>query len=98
MPPIAQGILMIAQEKGATQDVKFCINSIDVELEVVAKKEVGSSVKVKWFLFEGSAAVGAEKVCTHKLKLSIQAFTVEEKDGRQGKRLVEVNELTEERP
>lgn len=71
--------LKLAQTQGKNQDIRFDIGSVEIELEVVAEKEVGGSGKINWGIWGGSIDAKAKDVSKHKLKLTLKA--VEIKDG-----------------
>jgi hypothetical protein len=75
--------LKLAQEIGKTDQLKFNITSIDLELEVTAEHEKNvegkATGKVRWFV-ELAGSVGAKNkdVSKHKLKLTLQAIELKD--------------------
>ena len=65
--------LKLAQEKGKNQDLQFNINSIEIELEVVAETEIDASGKINWWILGGGVGAKAKDASKHNLKLSLQA-------------------------
>ena len=65
--------LKAAQEKGKDQELKFDIQTIDLELEVVAEGESGASGKINWYIFGGSVDSKVKDASKHKVKLTLTA-------------------------
>lgn len=61
-----------SKNNGQNQDLKFNVNSVEIELEVVAEEEAGSSAKVNWYIFGGSTSSKDKEVSKHKLKINLQ--------------------------
>lgn len=78
--------LKLAQDKGKDQYLRFDISSIEIELEVVAESEVGTSGKINWWVLGGAIDSKDKDVSKHKLKLTLQAIEVS-KDGNSEKRI-----------
>lgn len=68
--------LKIAQEKGKKQDLQFDLQSIDLELEVIAEGESGASGKINWYIFGGGVDLKVKDISKHKLKLTLKAIDV----------------------
>ena len=66
--------LKLAQEKGKNQQLQFNLESIEIELEVVAETEIDASGKINWWILGGGVDTKAKDASKHKLKLSLQAI------------------------
>jgi hypothetical protein len=65
--------LRLAQEKGENQNLQFDIQLIELELEVIAEGESGTSGKINWYIFGGGVDSKAKDISKHKLKLTLKA-------------------------
>jgi hypothetical protein len=62
-----------AQEKGKDQNLQFDLQSIELELEVIAEGESGVSGKINWYIFGGGVDSKIKDATKHKLKLTLKA-------------------------
>ena len=76
--------LTLTQEKGENKSLKFNIDSLEIELEVIAEREEGTSGKINWWVLGGEADLKRKDAYKHKLKLSLQAVEVNE-NGSEGR-------------
>lgn len=65
--------LKLAQEKGENQNLQFDIQSIELELEVIAEGESGASGKINWYIFGGGVDSKVKDASKHKIKLMLKA-------------------------
>lgn len=65
--------LRLAQKKGKNQSLQFDLQSIELELEVIAEGESGVSGKVNWYIFGGGVDSKVKDASKHKLKLILKA-------------------------
>ncbi|KAM3100820.1 trypco2 family protein [Phormidesmis sp. 146-35] len=65
--------LRLAQEKGKNQSLQFDLQSIELELEVIAEGESGVSGKINWYIFGGGVDSKVKDATKHKLKLTLKA-------------------------
>lgn len=61
-----------AQEQGKGKALQFDVGTIEIELEVVAEKEIAGNGKINWWIVESGVDTKASKTNTHKLKLTLQ--------------------------
>ena len=64
--------LKLAQEKGENQQLQFSVESIEIELEVIAETEIDTSGKVNWWILGGGLETKAKGASKHKLRLSLK--------------------------
>lgn len=64
--------LKYAREKGKNQDLQFDLQSIEIELEVIAEDELSTSGKVNWYIFGGGIDSREKNASKHKLKLTLK--------------------------
>ena len=83
--------LKLAHEKGKSQDLQFCVESVEIELEVVAEDEVGASGKINWWVLSGAVDSKMKDASKHKLKLTLQVVDASGKPLR-------VSQRQDERP
>ena len=65
--------LKLAQEKGKNQNLQFDLQSIELELEVIAEDESKVSGKINWYIFGGGVDSKEKDASKHKLKLTLKA-------------------------
>lgn len=65
--------LKLAQERGNGQSMQFDLQSIEIELEVIAEDESGASGKINWYIFKGGVDSKFKDSSKHKLKLALKA-------------------------
>ena len=65
--------LRLAQEKGKNQSLQFDIQSIELELEVIAEDESNVSGKINWYILGGGVTSKVKDASKHKLKLTLTA-------------------------
>ena len=61
-----------ALRQGKDRDIQFNIDSVDLEMEVVAEDETSGGAKVNWWIFGGGLDTKIKDASKHKLKLSMQ--------------------------
>ena len=64
--------LLQTQEEGKGSDLKFLIEDIEIELQVVTTKEAGGGGGVKFWVYDANAKVNASEAKTQKLKLKLK--------------------------
>jgi len=62
-----------AQSQGEGQNIRFNVNSVEVELQTVIEKEAGAGGKIKFWVVDGELSGKYKNSATHKIKLSLQA-------------------------
>lgn len=78
--------IAFAIDDGEQQDIRFNVNSIDVELQTVIKKEANGGIKFEVFNIGANAEGKLNKSTTHKIKLNLTPFNIKEIDPNTGKR------------
>lgn len=68
--------LRLAQAKGKNQNLQFDLQSIELELEVIAEDESGVSGKINWYIFGGGVDSKTKDASKHKLKLTLKAIDI----------------------
>lgn len=66
-----------ARLDAAGKDVRFRINSIDLELQVAVEKSAEAKAGVKFWVVSLGAGGGAKSAQTHTIKLSLDARTAQ---------------------
>ncbi len=64
--------LLQTQEEGKGSDLKFQIEDIEIELQIVTTREAGGGGGVKFWVYDASAKVNAAEAKTQKLKLKLR--------------------------
>jgi hypothetical protein len=62
-----------AAETAKKEKLKFTLESIDLELTVVAEDGVEGGAEVGWWIFKAKAGVSAKDSTTHKVTLKLTA-------------------------
>ncbi|MBL6988113.1 MAG: hypothetical protein ISR72_13985 [Methylobacter sp.] len=68
-----------AQSRGEGHNIRFNVNSVEVELQTVIEKEAGAGGKIKFWVVDGELSGKYKKSATHKIKLSLQAVDMDPK-------------------
>lgn len=68
-----------AQSQGVGQNIRFNVNSVEVELQTVVEKEAGAGGKIKFWVVDGELSGKYKNSVTHKIKLSLQAVDIDPK-------------------
>ncbi|WP_026604493.1 trypco2 family protein [Methylomonas sp. 11b] len=81
--------LATASTQGAAETIRFNVNSVEVELQMVVEKSVGGKAGGKfnfWVLgaIDAEASAGYKSAATHKIKLSLQPVDVKNPDPQTG--------------
>jgi len=66
--------LLDAQKQGEGKGLRFRVEDIEVELQVVAGKEGTGKVGVKWWVYNAEAAGTVSSQATQKLKFKLKAI------------------------
>jgi len=74
--------LKLAQDKGKDKGLQFNVGAIEIELEVVAETELGTSGKVNWWILGGGVDTKDKDSSKHKLKLTLQPVEID-RDGNE---------------
>ena len=69
--------LLQAQGEGVGSELKFRIEDIEIELQIVATKAVGGDVGVKFWVYNADAKVNASEAKTQKLKLKLKPVSAD---------------------
>jgi Trypsin-co-occurring domain 2 len=81
-----RGEIMQAAEAASIQSVRFELGSIEMEFQVVVKREGGGEAKLGFHIFAADATVGASgKIAderTQKVKIVLNPVLVDVKGGR----------------
>ena len=81
-----RGEIMQAAEAASTQSVRFELSSIEMEFQVVAKREGGAEAKLGFHIFAADATLGGSgKIAderTQKVKIVLNPFQVDMKGNR----------------
>jgi len=73
--------LIAAADKGADAALRFEVQDIELELNVVTTKEAGGGGGVKFWLYNADARVKASDARTQRVKLRLRPVNSEEDDG-----------------
>jgi hypothetical protein len=65
-----------AQRLGKDQ-LKFRVNTVELELTIVAEDSVSGGGELGWWIFKARADVSAKDATTHKVKLSLNVGDIE---------------------
>ena len=68
--------LKLAQDKGKGKGLQFNVGAIEIELEVVAESELGTSGKINWWILGGGVDTKDKDSSKHKLKLTLQPVEI----------------------
>ena len=74
--------LKLAQDKGKGKGLQFNVGAIEIELEVVAESELGTSGKINWWILGGGVDTKDKDSSKHKLKLTLQPVEIDQ-DGNE---------------
>lgn len=67
-----------AQTQGSGQNIRFNVNSVDIELQTVVEKETTAGAKVRFLVIADAEANAKYKnSTTHKIKISLQAVQID---------------------
>jgi Trypsin-co-occurring domain 2 len=89
--------LQIAQAKGQGQDLKFNVGAAEIEFEIVAGTEDSMSGKVSWYIFGGGLESKGKESSKHKLKLTLQPVSIDQRTGSPMRYQVNQESTTESR-
>ncbi len=67
--------LIEAQEKGAEQDLRFKVNEIEIEVDIVTTKEASPGAGVEFWVFSAELNTKFSDVRTHRLRLKLTPQT-----------------------
>jgi hypothetical protein len=67
--------LLRAQAEGKDSELKFQVDDIEVELQVVTTQGDTEGASVKFWVFNADAKINASEATTQKLKLKLKANT-----------------------
>lgn len=89
--------LITAQQEGASEDIRFNVNNVEIELEtVISKKEVaGAGLKTRFFVVDVDAKANTEfaEASKQRIKLTLGAVKVEQTaDGEETSNTLQINE------
>ena len=73
--------LSTAQKEGVGKDIKFEIQEISLDLQIVATGEVSGEGNVGWGIFSAKAGARASDAATHKISLKLKVTASSESDG-----------------
>jgi hypothetical protein len=78
--------IMLAAEAASTQSVRFELGSIEMEFQVVAKREAGGDAKLSFHILAAGATLGGSgklaSEATQKVKFVLSPVLVDMKGGR----------------
>jgi hypothetical protein len=66
-----------AVEQAKGEQLKFTLDSIELELSVVAEDSAEGSAEVGWWIFKASAGASIKDGATHTVKLILKADNVQ---------------------
>ena len=72
--------LLEAQKQGEDKDLRFRVEDIEVELQMVAEREGSGKMGVKWWVYNAEAAGKLSSQVTQKLKFKLKPETAEGSD------------------
>ncbi|MES9855532.1 MAG: trypco2 family protein [Sedimenticola sp.] len=67
--------LLTAQEEGAGQDLRFKVDEIDIEVDIVTTKEASPGASVKFWVYNAELKTKFSEVRTHRLCLKLTPKT-----------------------
>ena len=73
--------LALAQKEGLDKDIKFEIQEVSLDLQIVATGEIDGEAKVGWGILSAKADARASDAATHKISLKLKVETDPEDDG-----------------
>jgi hypothetical protein len=62
-----------AQKEGESKELRFNIEAIEIELEVLVEKEGSGDTKVNWWILAAGAEARVKNANKHRLKLTLKA-------------------------
>ena len=84
-----RGEIMQAAEAASTQTIRFELGSIEMEFQVVAKREGGGEAKLGFHIFTADASIGGSgklaSESTQKVKLVLNPVSVDHASGERRK-------------
>lgn len=66
--------LATAQQEGDGKDIKFEIQEVSLDLQIVAGGEVSGEVNAGWGILTAKAGAKVSEVATHKLNLKLKVI------------------------
>jgi hypothetical protein len=84
-----RGEIVAAAKDASTQEVRFELGPIEMEFQVVARKEIGGEAKLGFHIFGAEASLGGSgkgaNEQTQKVKFVLDPFLIDMKTGRRSK-------------
>jgi len=75
--------LIKAQQDGDGENIRFNVNNVEVELETVVTKEADGKLGMKFWVVEANAGGKYQNASKQKIKLTLQAVTVDPVTGQE---------------